>query len=219
MQRWWRDADGRRIPARIPREAVARPVDGTRSDGADFLVAGRLFARLWWHSNGVPCWELYYDADGRLVGREREYHESGRLRWETRHVAGQQHGLTRQWDERGRLLARTRFVRGTGLDLWYDGGRLAEVRELRDGLRHGVEQLWNADGTVWRETHLAAGLEHGIERRWNDRGRLARGYPRYWIRGERVPRRRYLRAQREDATLVPYREADDRPVRRRPRAT
>jgi len=112
---------------------------------------------------------------------------------------------------------------GTGLDLWWreygEGGAgrtvyLAEARFLRCGERHGFEWWINPDqGSVSEERHCRAGRLHGIEREWNRRGRLRRGFPRYWLAGERVTRARYLKAWATEGGLPLFRPADNQPAR------
>ncbi len=170
------------------------------------------------HANGRAAWAYGLDDEGQWHGLEREWDESGRLFYRTRFVHGLQHGWQEQWDEQGRSLVRTSFVRGTGLDLWFSGGGCWEERHMVDGLREGYERQWVGRRTVFHEQSFRAGLEHGIERRWNDRGALARGYPRYFVSGERVTKRAYLAAHESDPSLPVYRREHDRPGRRWPRS-
>ena len=67
-----------------------------------------------------------------------------------------------------------------------------------------------------RESHFAEGLEHGIQRDWDSTGRLRRGFPKYFINGEQVTKRQYLRAAKLDSSLPPFREEDNRPERQFP---
>lgn len=205
----------RRVPKDIPREAVEVPL-GEGGHGFDYRLGERLVARVYYHPTGAIDWETHYDEVGRLHGVERQQHESGRRRYRARWVHGRQHGLQQQWDEAGELLGETRFVDGTGVDLWFACGGLAEQREYVGGKRHGVERWWSGPREVWRECRWRAGREHGIEREWNDHGRLRRGFPRYWVDGERVTRRRYARARASDPTLPAIDPRDDRPRRTPP---
>ncbi len=89
---------------------------------------------------------------------------------------------------------------------------------MRDGHRHGFERWWASATRVWSEGHFAVGLEHGIFREWNEQGRLKRGSPRYFVEGEQVDRRAYLRKCESDPTLPSILAEDDRPNRTRPPA-
>jgi hypothetical protein len=131
-------------------------------------------------------------------------------------VDGLQHGWTRQWDEDGALLSATRFVRGTGVDVWCDRSMVSEVRQMRDGDLDGLEQWWSDARRVWLEGRWSRGEKHGIWREWNAKARLRRGFPRYFVRGEQVPRRSYLRAVTSDSTLPRPRKSDDRSGRNLP---
>jgi hypothetical protein len=63
---------------------------------------------------------------------------------------------------------------------------------------------------------IGAGEYHGIERRWNHRRKLHRGYPKYWVRGEAVTKRQYLKAAKSDKTLPRFRSRDNSPRRQFP---
>jgi antitoxin component YwqK of YwqJK toxin-antitoxin module len=128
-----------RPPRSIPRGARALPVDGSPR-GADYFVGDRRIARIYYHPTGAVEWETHYDEQGRLHGLERQQFEDGRTMYRARWAHGLQVGLQQQWDEEGRLLVATRFVRGTGLDLWFDCGRLCESREYVHGRRQGAER-------------------------------------------------------------------------------
>jgi antitoxin component YwqK of YwqJK toxin-antitoxin module len=196
----------------------------TRSEDADgfstvrYLVEGRLALLASFEKSGEPAHAMTFDTAGLPDGLEREWHSSGRLRYEARYRHGLQHGLQRQWDEQGRLIVRTRFVRGSGLDLYCGDlrpGVVSESREIVDGLRHGFERWWT-DGKLTQEKRFFRGDEHGISRSWTLAGKLERGWPRFVLRGQRVTRHAYARACTSDASLPRWREKDDRPSRARP---
>ncbi|HZL18641.1 MAG TPA: hypothetical protein VFG23_12940 [Polyangia bacterium] len=66
------------------------------------------------------------------------------------------------------------------------------------------------------ETHFIDGKLHGIERSWGVSGKLDRGYPRYWVNDSRVTKRQYVVAAREDRSLPPFHERDNRTKRSLP---
>jgi hypothetical protein len=66
---------------------------------------------------------------------------------------------------------------------------------------------------VFQERHFRDNELHGIERVWNWRGRLQRGYPRYWVRNRRVTKNRYMRLCLMDTALPRFRVADNSPER------
>jgi len=137
---------------------------------------------------------------------------------------GLAHGLAKQWSFDGELIGTYTMKHGTGLDLWrckknWGDKRvfLAEARFLKDGKWHGFEWWLNEDQkSVHDEQHFWENLQHGVQRSWNCRGRLRRGYPRYWVEGRQVSKRDYLRARTNDPSLPPVRESDNRPRRKFP---
>lgn len=210
----------RRRPRSIPRAAVERDGDGC----VQYFLGKKLAARVCYHSTGAIDWEMHYDDQGRQHGVERQEFPDGRLMYRSRYRHGLQIAWQEQWGFTGRLVIRKRFVNGTGTDLWAgcsnragDASALAEERHFVAGKRHGPERWWNPDGTIYSEAWLVEGVEHGIAREWNDAGRLRRGFPRYFVRGERVTFRAYEQARRKDRTLPDRVEKDDLPRRTPPR--
>jgi hypothetical protein len=137
---------------------------------------------------------------------------------------GLAHGIAKQWSIDGEPIGSYTMKHGTGLDLWRSkpnwGSRrifLAEARYVKEGKWHGFEWWLNEDQkSVQAEHYFWENLQHGIERHWNGEGRLARGYPRYWVNNKRVTRRKYLSACAEDPNLPRFRESDNRPRRKFP---
>lgn len=174
-----------------------------------------------------------YDEDGRLMretplkngkkhGREYIWDESGFLESMEPYVDGKLHGLAKQYNRNGKIIGTYRFVHGTGFDIWRyereDGSiGISEIFTMQDGSLHGYE-WWLRDDqhSIWHERHWQKGEFHGIERMWNREGKLKRGYPKYWIRGQAVDRRAYLKATVQDKTLPMYKENDNRPQRKFP---
>jgi hypothetical protein len=109
------------------------------------------------------------------------------------------------------------LVNGSGLDLWCNkDGTLAEEHYwLKNGER-GYKRLWSGeDRTVCEEEVWGPG-KGSIRRDWNARGKLRRGFPRFYVAGRRVMKWQYLRACQADRTLPPYRSEDDAPLRSLP---
>jgi hypothetical protein len=108
---------------------------------------------------------------------------------------------------------------GTGADLWFaeeqDGQiKLSEERYFHEGRWHGFERWWFGDEhRIYAENHFVNGILHGIHREWNDKGNLRRGFPKYFINGEQVTKRRYLQATRNDVSLPPFNNIDNQPRR------
>src|SRR5262245_18106007 len=116
---------------------------------------------------GGQKYRVQYFLDGKLVGL-RFFSESDNLEWEISlkdgkyhgilyrwlapsklesiepWIDGVPHGVAKQWDENGNLVGSYIMDHGTGIDLWWQStfnGRhfLAEVRYMKNGLRHGPE--------------------------------------------------------------------------------
>ncbi|NTU80110.1 MAG: hypothetical protein HGA45_12010 [Chloroflexales bacterium] len=176
---------------------------------------------------GLRCWSedgslaMEYGMRGGVRhGPFRTYWENGQASEEATYVDGKEHGLTRQYDAEGALIGSYTMDHGTRVDLWFDRvGVLSEERHYLDGERHGYERWWCGDNaTVWQEEHYRHGEAHGISRQWNDKGRLRRGFPRYFVDGEQVTRRQYERACRADVTLPSIVPEENLPGRQLPAA-
>lgn len=172
-----------------------------------------------WNEDGSLAME-YGVRGGVMHGPFRTYWDNGQISEEATYVDGKEHGVTRQYDADGALIGSYTMEHGTGVDLWFDcAGVLSEERHYLDGKRHGYERWWCGDNaTVWQEEHFRHGEAHGIARHWNDRGRLRRGFPRYFAQGEQVTKRQYERACRADPSLPRFVSEENLPHRRRPAA-
>jgi hypothetical protein len=151
----------------------------------------------------------------RANGWTRDWDDEGRLSFEAFRIDNAEHGVCRQWSE-GRLIGWYVMDHGTGLDLWREAdGSLAEERHLKGGGLHGFVRWWSyqSNTTIFWEEHFHENVEHGIERKWLRGDWLSRGYPRYYVHGQRVTKRQYLSAAKKDPTLPPFREEDNRPER------
>jgi hypothetical protein len=160
--------------------------------------------------------------DGKKHGREYIWDETGALESVEPFVNGQMHGLATQYNRHGKIIGTYRFVHGTGYDIWRhereDGSiGVSEIFSVRDGALDGYE-WWLGDDqhSVGHERHWKQGKYHGIERMWNAKNSLRRGYPKYWINGQNVGKRVYLKAVEKDETLPAYKESENRPQREFP---
>lgn len=183
--------------------------------------------------NGQIVGQRAYDGLGRLVietplkngkkhGREYTWNEDGALESVEPYSNGKLHGVARQFGRNGKVIGTYQCVHGTGYDIWRqereDGSILvSEIHSLEDGLPHGYEWWLREDQrSVWHERHWQRGTIHGIERVWNSKGKLQRGYPKFWVQGKAVRRNTYLKNARRDKTLPEFRERDNRPQRKFP---
>lgn len=163
----------------------------------------------WSFHNGIKHgWEYRWDTPGELISA-------------TPYIEGVEHGTAYQWASDGRLIGSYTMEHGTGIDLWWqdwsDGtADLTEARYYVDGFRHGFAWEFFGQGRLSAEQHWWHGVLHGIERSWNSKGGLHRGFPRYWVGGERVTKPQYLRAFRSDANLPLWCEEENKPTREFP---
>ncbi len=185
--------------------------------------------------NGEIVGQRAYGEEGQLVtetplrngskhGREFQWDDDGTLSLIEPYVNGKIHGTAKQYGRDGSVIGTYSLRHGTGYDIWRveseDGALyISEIHTLRDGLPHGYEWwLTRKPHIVRHELHWHEGQYHGIERQWNWVNKLRRGFPRYWIKGDRVDKRKYLRAAKNDLSLPPFRLKDNSPRRRFPSA-
>lgn len=161
-----------------------------------------------WETGGKKIAQYY--VEGEEIGY-RYWEPSGVLWLECGLQNGQRHGHFRMWHDNGKLHEEGYYHDGK------EHGLLSEEREYLDGNRHGYERWWNGDNrTIYEESHYWNGIQHGIFRRWNQQGKLRRGYPQYYVMGERMTKRQYERACQEDSRLPLFVASDNQPIRQVP---
>ncbi len=211
------------IPKGAKKRAVACEEMGVEATKTELVLRGRVVGVRYYDANGKLLREVPF-KNGKVHGTVY-YFDEGKVHWAEPYLNGLAHGTSKQWAADGAFIGSYTMKQGTGWDLWramtpWSRGRiwLAEARRLQGGRWHGFEWWINDDQkTVNSERCFWEDLQHGIERQWNSDGRLRRGFPRYWIHGNRVSKRSYLRAMAKDCTLPPLAKKDDRPSRRFPK--
>jgi antitoxin component YwqK of YwqJK toxin-antitoxin module len=198
-------------------EVIRQTWDNGTKKLADYFLGGQSVGFRAWNEAGQLVMERGL-RDNQSHGLFRTWYNNGQLQEVAWYEHGKEHGTTEQYDETGKLIGTYTMRYGTGIDLWFaELGVLAEERYYQDGKYHGYERWWQGDNqTIWQESHFWHGVEHGIFRQWNQAGRLRRGYPRYFVAGERVSKRHYERACRHDSTLPPFRIEENSPARQLP---
>jgi antitoxin component YwqK of YwqJK toxin-antitoxin module len=198
-------------------ELVSKFWDSGSKQSAFYFLGGIKVGCRWFEPDGRLT--LEYRLRGEIKhGPSRTYHDNGALCEDALYIEGKEHGETKQYDEMGNLIGSYKMHHGTGVDLWYvRRGVLSEERYLKDGVLHGFERWWSEDQqTVWEECRYKGGVKHGIERRWNERGSLKRSFPYYYINGQRVNKRQYVKASTRDESLPKYLASEDAPSRQLP---
>lgn len=212
----------------IPQGAEERLISEYRQEGSliypqmrEYILDSKVVGRRAYDSNGNLLIETPL-KDGLKHGREYTWNENGTLESVEPYFEGKMHGLAKQYGRSGKVIGTYRCVHGTGFDIWRgereDGSIvISEIHSLRDGIPDGYEWWLREDQhSLWHECHWQQGTLHGIERMWNNEGRLRRGYPKYWIRGQAVSKRVYLKTAQGDKTLPTFQAEDNRPQRRFP---
>jgi len=193
------------LPARASIVVTGRNNASARGEAR---TGKRPLAQLTWSLEGRLLYEKPLDPSGRAHGIETERDDAGRVIWCARWVHGLMHGPAIQFDAQGRPIVVTEFVRGRGVDIWVSCGKVTEVREMAEGVPHGLVR-WGNPARPWEEEHFFHGQRHGVFRQWEPDGSLRKGYPHFYLRDTRVSRRKYEAARAKDESLPEYRATDD----------
>lgn len=205
------------IPFGAVEEIEDRWPNGNKQS-AFYSVHGEKIGYRYWDEDGSLSMEYGLKGDQRH-GRFRTLYSEGKPSEEAFFIDGKEHGITRQYDYDGNLIGCYEMHYGTGADLWYwEKGVLSEERYYKDGQLDGYVRWWNWDNTtVWSEEHFNDGEYHGIFREWNDHNVLRRGSPKYFVNGQKVTKRQYLKACERDPSLPKFSAEDNLPYRKLPR--
>ncbi len=183
----------------------------------NYYLGRRLVGKRVFDKNGVLEYECPY-KNGKRHGWVYEWYPDGGLVSALPYDNGREHGTATVWGESGAFLGSYTMEHGTGIDFWWQEtegkAQLTEARVIVDNQWDGYE-YWFSDhpGELVQEKWWSKGQLHGIEREWNNKGRLRRGFPKYWIHDVQVDKRKYLRALKVDTTLIPFHIEDNQPYR------
>lgn len=220
----------RRFKSDIPPNVVEHVTREFRREGGaiygrltDCILNGEVVGRRTYNEEGQLIIETPL-RNGRKYGREFYWNDDGSLSLIEPYVNGKIHGTAKQYGQHGSVIGTYKLHHGTGYDIWRAENRngtvyVAEILTYKDGLRHGYEWwLTPKPHIVYEERHWHEGQHHGIEREWNLANKLRRGFPRYWIKGDRVTKIKYLRAAKRDPSLPAFHLRDNSPRRKFPPA-
>jgi antitoxin component YwqK of YwqJK toxin-antitoxin module len=209
------------LKSSIPQKAVEKPIREYEEENVIHLyrmtncfLNGNLVGQRFYTQAGVLVLETPL-KDGLKHGWERTWDDDGTLLLVEPYVTGQIHGTARQYGRGGKVIGTYTFVHGTGFDVWRQENEdktvfISEIRQLQNGTPHGHEwQFASPKQDLWHERNWYLGKLHGIERIWNSKGRLRRGYPRFYVLDKVISRQEYLKLSQTDKTLPTYRAADD----------
>lgn len=211
------------IPAGVTERVVeeySRSRGLIRLEKRECLLNGQLVGYRCYDDNGQLQIETAL-KDGTNHGRAIHWSDDGTLNFIEPYFEGKVHGTAKQY-QNGKVIGTYKMIHGTGYDVWRnqiaDGPiYVSEIHSMRDGSMHGFEWWLNEDQkSVHEEKHWYEGSYHGIEREWHWSGKLRRGYPKYWVHGEAVTKRQYVKLAQKDPTLPPFRLKDNLPRREFP---
>lgn len=160
--------------------------------------------------------------DGRKHGREMTWDDAGNLLSIEPYANGVIHGTAKQYGRNGKIIGTYKMNYGTGLDVWRQENEagdvfVSEIHSLKSGLLHGYEWWFaSSEQDLTHERHWYLGKLHGIERSWNSKGKLRRGYPKFFIADQAVSKQKYVKMAQLDNTLPIFQEKDDLPRRKLP---
>jgi len=140
-----------------------------------------------WSKDGVPTWESYYDAKGKLHGKSvrwydsgdnqaqgwylsgktqgpyTNWHDGGQKSYEGAYDKGLREGLHRYFTKKGALAGEAKFNKGTGtVTVTRDDGSKSWQGSWKDGKWHGQWTWWYASGEVLRQATFDMGAGTAI---------------------------------------------------------
>jgi hypothetical protein len=214
----------KRVKSSIPQGVIEKTIrDNTQGNFLGirvvdcFLGSDRVGQRVYNHDS-IMIMETPL-KNGLKHGREITWGFSRELLSIEPYVNGKIHGTTKQYGRNGKVIGTYKMVHGTGFDVWRQecGDNqvfVSEIHTLKDGFPNGYEWWFaSSKGDLFHERHWQMGKLHGIERMWNSKGRLKRGYPKYFITGQKVSKQKYVRMAVTDETLPNFRGEDNLPYR------
>lgn len=187
----------------------------------DCFFTGNLVGRRVYNQEGIMVVETPM-KDGLKHGQEITWDDDGKLLSIEPYAKGKIHGTAKQYGRNDNIIGTYKINHGTGFDLWRqedeeNGVFVSEIHSLKDGLPNGYE-WWFASSKqdLSHERHWHMGKLHGIERVWNGKGRLCRGYPKFFIADQTVSKQRYIKMTLTDKSLPIFQEKDNLPYRNLP---
>jgi hypothetical protein len=215
------------MKSEMPDGVIGKPVHGSNKDidpafrVVNCFAAGELVGRRIYNRESTLILETPM-KDGLKHGREITWDDDGNLLSIEPYGKGKIHGTAKQYGRHGKIIGTYKLNHGTGLDIWRqeeEGNKvfISEIHSLQDGMPNGYE-WWFASSKhdLMQERHWQMGKLHGIERIWNSKGKLRRGYPKFFIADQVVTKRKYAKMALIDQTLPLFQEKENLPNRKLP---
>jgi len=212
----------------IPRDIIEKTVHEYKQEGmlhyhrvTDCFRNGTLVGRRVYNQEGIMIIETAM-KDGLKHGRELTWSDDGQLLLIEPYVRGKIHGTAKQYGRNGKVIGMYTMVQGTGFDVWREENEdktvfVSEIYSVQDGFPNGYEwHFASSKQDLWHESHWYMGKRHGIQRVWNSKGKLRRGYPKFYIADRPVSRQGYLKMRLTDKSLPIFQEIDNLPLRNFP---
>lgn len=205
---------------KMAKEVVVKWYENGAKQESNYFVGRKLVGRRYWWDDGQTVEFEIGLRDGKKHGNELRFYPDGQLMSVEPHRNGREHGKATQFASDGSVLIYYVLKDGIGLDLWcHDDGSLSEEHCFPDSGDIGYSRWWNEDNRsiYLEESWLNGSGWHGILREWNRKGKLCRGFPKFYVTGQRLTKRQYLRACESDQSLPPYHSEQDKPYRTLPK--
>lgn len=216
------------VKSGIPQGVTEKPVREHTQEGtlhhdriADCFINGNLVGQRVYNQEGSMVLETPM-KDGLKHGREITWSDDGELLLIEPYAKGKVHGTAKQYGRNGKVIGTYTMIRGTGFDIWRQEDEdntvfVSEIHNLQDGLPNGYEWGFaSSKWDLWHERHWNMGKLHGIQRMWNSKGKLRRGYPKFYVADQAVSKQKYIKITIMDKTLPVFREKDNLPYRELP---
>jgi len=214
----------------IPQDIIEKTVREYKQEGklryyrvTDRFRNGTLVGQRLYNHEGIMVVETAM-KDGHKHGREFTWSDDGKLLLIEPYVRGKIHGTAKQYGRNGKVIGMYTIIHGTGFDVWRQENEdktvfVSEIHSLHDGFPNGYEwHFASSKQDLWHESHWSMGKRNGIERIWNNKGKLRRGYPKFYIADRAVSKQGYRNITLTDKSLPIFQEIDNLPFRNFPRA-
>ena len=104
---------------------------------------------------------------------DRDYYESGSLRYESIYMYGKLDGESKSWDINGNLISSVQYKNGLLHGKWesyYPSGKLKHTVNYIDGDKNGKELWFHSNGQLQSEGYYINGSIDSEIRRWDENG-------------------------------------------------
>jgi len=145
----------------------------------------------YWDSDSFDCSHLPDDCDhavahlvtpddnqkldGKKHGFQREWHDNGKLKYESFYDNGEIKGWQNQWHDNGQLLRQAYYVDGEVVGSWLywaEDGSLERENVYKNGKLTGISRTWWSNGNLSHATTYLNDDHDGVSTCWKEDGTL-----------------------------------------------